>query len=86
MRQEGAAGGGGGTVKQAGRDLYDIDVHPSVLSPAAAKAARAKPLVVPQRRVNADRLRGRGELVAKLMAATERIGTRQCPEIGRAHV
>jgi hypothetical protein len=40
--------GRGGMIRQAGRDLYDIDVHPTILSPAAAKAARAKPLVMPR--------------------------------------
>jgi tetratricopeptide (TPR) repeat protein len=56
----------------AGRDLFDIDVHSSSLSPAAAKATRSKPLVVPQRRVSGDRLRGRDALVSGLMAAAGR--------------
>jgi tetratricopeptide (TPR) repeat protein len=76
----------GGMVKQAGRDLYDIDVHPSVLSPAAAKAARAKPLVVPQRRVKRDRLRGRDELVDVLMTAIDRIRARQSPDNGQVWI
>ena len=84
-RQE-ADAGPGGTVKQAGRDLYDIDVHPSVLSPAAAKAARAKPLVVPQRRVKRGQLRGRDELVGVLMAAIDRVRVRQCPDNGQVWI
>jgi tetratricopeptide (TPR) repeat protein len=84
-RQE-ADAGCGGTVRQAARDLYDIDVHPSVLSPAAAKAARAKPLVVPQRRVKRDRLRGRDELVGVLMAAIDRIRAGQGPDNGQVWI
>jgi tetratricopeptide (TPR) repeat protein len=75
----------GGTVSQAGRDLYDIDVHP-ILSPGASKAAAAKPLVVPQRRVKADRLRGRDELVGTLMAAIDRIRARQYPDSGQVWI
>lgn len=85
VSQDGSAASGG-TIKQAGRDLYDIDVHPSALSPAAAKAAQAKPLVVPQRRVSADRLRGRDALVGKLMAAVDRVKARQCPDNGQVWV
>jgi tetratricopeptide (TPR) repeat protein len=62
----------GATVTQAGRDIYDIDVHAS-LSPAARKAARAKPLVVPHPRVPSGRLRGRDEILNRLMAAVDGI-------------
>jgi len=85
IRQDGIASRGG-TVKQAGRDLYDIEVHPSAVPPAAAKAAHAKPLVVPQRRIRADRLRGRDGLVHKLTAAIDRIRDGQCPEDGQVWV
>jgi tetratricopeptide (TPR) repeat protein len=57
-------------VNQAGRDIH---VHAAVPQPAAGKAASAKPLVVPHRRVVADRLRGRDELLAVLMAAVTEI-------------
>ena len=85
VHQEGTAARDG-TVNQAGRDLYDIDVHSSVLSPAAAKAIRAKPLVVPQRKVSADRLRGRDAVVAKLVAAVDRARARQRPDPGQVWV
>jgi tetratricopeptide (TPR) repeat protein len=60
----------GATVNQAGRDIH---VHAAAPQPAAGKAASAKPLVVPHRRVAADRLRGRGPLLDGLMAAVTEI-------------
>ncbi len=57
----------GAKVMQAGRDIYDIALHPLDPSLIAGKAALAKPLVIPHRRVPADRLRGRGELMGPLL-------------------
>ncbi|HEY2505504.1 MAG TPA: tetratricopeptide repeat protein [Streptosporangiaceae bacterium] len=62
-----------GRVAQAGRDLYDIDVQLSDLALVARKAALAKPLVVPHRRIPADRLRGRAELLSALLADVEAV-------------
>jgi tetratricopeptide (TPR) repeat protein len=62
-------------VVQAGRDLYNLDVRLSDLALVARKAALAQPLVVPQRRVPADRLRGRSDVVAAIMADVGAIST-----------
>jgi tetratricopeptide (TPR) repeat protein len=77
----GGAADHGAIVTQAGRDIYDIDVH-AALSPAARKAARAKPLVVPHPRVPSERLRGREEILSRLMAAVDGIRAGHDP-IGR---
>ncbi len=58
----------GAKIMQAGRDIYDIALHPSDPSLIAQKAALAKPLVIPHRRVPVDRLRGRSELVSLLLS------------------